>query len=72
MMRDIRVLLLRGAAWSSESQSALCDLLRVCPGVCSLNLGESFGRISIKPLIEAIESGQNGLVMCFVECSQSD
>ena len=37
-----------------------------------LNLGESFGRISIKHLIEAIESGQNGLVMCFVEGSQSD
>ena len=68
-LKAVRVLDLHSLHWSRAGLDELCMCLKMCPGVCSLNLGEMLTcpRGGLDCVIRTIELGLTGLAMGFVE-----
>ena len=68
-LKAVRVLdlhsLLNSLHWSRAGLDELCMCLKMCPGVCSLNLGEMLTcpRGGVDCVIQTIELGLTGLAM---------
>ena len=68
-LKAVRVLDLHSLHWSRAGLDELCICLKMCPGVCSLNLGEMLACPpgGVDCVIRAIEQGLTGLAMGFID-----
>ena len=68
-LKAVRVLDLHSLHWSRAGLDELCICLKMCPGVCSLNLGEMLACPpgGVDCVIHAIEQGLTGLAMGFID-----